>query len=250
MITHYPTDNSKLDEERGFQADNVGPFQVGTINGCKYVGIFVDKKESYTYYELNNNETGFPAKFIRNALEHFLSYGIVFDKGGVDSRFATDGAKSIMNIYYSQQFGKPTKGIKLQVAAAPGSERLQLGVAERKSQTVARERAAATLRAQTDSSSKPNSWGCAMTNAIDVISLTPTKRDSYKKAPHAKATGQEIDLHKTLLPPFRENVKCVICKEGGERVGVFYNPASKLTTLRRRDDHARSLAILATPKAK
>ena len=126
MITHYPTDNSKLDEERGFQADNVGPFQVGTINGCKYVGIFVDKKESYTYYELNNNETGFPAKFIRNALEHFLSDGIVFDKGGVDSRFATDGAKSIMNVYYSQQFGKPTKGIKLQVAAAPGNEHFQL----------------------------------------------------------------------------------------------------------------------------
>ena len=34
------------DEERGFQADNVGPFQIGTINGCKYVAIFVDKKEN------------------------------------------------------------------------------------------------------------------------------------------------------------------------------------------------------------
>ena len=62
-------DDAKLDEERGFQADNVGPFQIGTINGCKYVAIFVDKKENYTYYELNNNETGFPAKLIRNALE-------------------------------------------------------------------------------------------------------------------------------------------------------------------------------------
>ena len=110
------------DEERGFQAGNVGPLQIGTINGCKRIATFVDKKCNYTYYELNNNETGFPAKLIRNALEHFLSYGIVFDKGGVDSRFATDGAKSIMNVYYSQQCGKPTKGIKLQVAAAPGKQ--------------------------------------------------------------------------------------------------------------------------------
>ena len=37
-------DDSKLDEERGFQADNAGPFQVGTSNGCKRVGTLVDEK--------------------------------------------------------------------------------------------------------------------------------------------------------------------------------------------------------------
>ena len=69
-----------------------------------------------------------------------MSYGIVFDKGGVDSRFATDGARSIMSVYYSQQFRKPMKGVRLQVAAAPGNEHFQLGVAERKSQTMHREK--------------------------------------------------------------------------------------------------------------
>ena len=84
------------------------------------------KKESYTRYELSDDEAGFPAKLIRNALERLLSYGIALDKGGVESRFATDGAKSIINVYRSQRFGKPTKGIKLQVAAAPGNEHFQL----------------------------------------------------------------------------------------------------------------------------
>mgnify|MGYP006960695968 CR=1 FL=1 len=143
------------------------------------MAIFVDKKENYTYYELNNNETGFPSKFIRNALEHFLSYGIAFDKGGVDSRFATDGAKSIMNVCYSQQFGKPTKGIKLQVAAAPGNEHFQLGVAERKSQAIARRRAAATLRAEADSSFKPHSWGYATLNSIDMINLSFLRKRNF-----------------------------------------------------------------------
>ena len=62
-----------------------------------------------------------------------------------------------------------------------------------------------------DSSFKPNNWGYAMINAIDVINLTPTKRDSYKKAPCAKATGQQIDLHKTLLLPFWES--CVATQD-------------------------------------
>ena len=34
-------DNSKLDEERGFQADNVGPFQVGTINSMTPLSLVV-----------------------------------------------------------------------------------------------------------------------------------------------------------------------------------------------------------------
>ena len=135
----------------------------------------------------------------------------MFDKGGVDSRFATDGAKSIMNVYYSQQFGKPTKGIKLQVAAAPGNEHFQLGAAERKSQSVARKCTAAILRAETDSSFKPQNWGYAMLNSIDMINLTPTKRDDYRKSPYTKVTGQEIDLHKILLLPFWEN--CVATQD-------------------------------------
>ena len=55
-----------------------------------------------------------------------------------------------------------------------------------KSQTIARKRAAAILRAQTDSSFKPNNWRYAMINAIDMINLTPTKRDNSRKAPYTK----------------------------------------------------------------
>ena len=69
---------------------NIGPFLVAATNGFRYFAILVDVKENYMYYELNNNESGFPSKFIRNALEHFLSYGIVFDAGTVDSRFITN----------------------------------------------------------------------------------------------------------------------------------------------------------------
>ena len=52
-------------------------------------------------------------------------------------------------------------------------------IAERKSQTIARRCTAMILRAQTDSSFKPNNWGYAMINAIDMINLTPTKRGGY-----------------------------------------------------------------------
>ena len=62
---------------RAFQADNIGPFRVASTNGAKYFAIFVDVKESFAYHELNNDETGFPSKFIRNALEYYLSHSII-----------------------------------------------------------------------------------------------------------------------------------------------------------------------------
>ena len=57
--------------DRNFQADNIGLLRVAATNSYRYFAILVDVKENYTYCELNNNETGFPSKFTRNALEHF-----------------------------------------------------------------------------------------------------------------------------------------------------------------------------------
>ena len=228
-----------------------------STNGCKYFAILIDIKENYTYYELNNNETGFPSKFIRNALEYFLSYGIIFDLGTVDSRFITDGMKSVMRVFYSQQLRVATRGIKIQVASPPGNEHHQLGAAERKAQTITRRCTALILRAQQDSSFKAHGWGHAMAHASDMINLTPTKRDGYMTTPFQRVTGEEVDLHKLALLPFWENcivtqdrlgnsneigtkltpgginVKYIGYKVGGKQVGIFYNPLTKKTMLRR-----------------
>ena len=45
-------DNKLSDEERGFQADNIGPFRVASTNGAKHFAIFVDVKENFTYQEI------------------------------------------------------------------------------------------------------------------------------------------------------------------------------------------------------
>ena len=70
----------------GFQADNIGPFQISTYGGFKYMAILVHRQFSYPYYEKNNNEAGFAAKFIRNALEFFLGHNVVFTEGAMDKR--------------------------------------------------------------------------------------------------------------------------------------------------------------------
>ena len=50
------------------------------------MAILVHRQFSYPYYEKNNNEAGFAAKFIRNALEFFLGHNVVFTEGAMDKR--------------------------------------------------------------------------------------------------------------------------------------------------------------------
>ena len=71
-LTKDLTTTKPMDDKRSFQSDNIGPFRISSTNGSKYFAILVDVNENLTYYELNNNETEVPAKFIKNTLAHFL----------------------------------------------------------------------------------------------------------------------------------------------------------------------------------